>query len=555
MDPLFGIDDVRLCEELQHMALHATVPESMLIALNHMQVSVITLRGRGGAYTGMTGFRKNVISFPQDVSQLRNYQHFLANLAVNDVVNIRRRDMPEGPRKLAAARILNFEMEGIRVEMQGLQGHIEERVVPLTDIEQRMKLPWKPSALGDHFVVFRRRNMKKEEYVDDLRVRRDSVIRILQLLSERRYWRPACDFEPMHRYYTAFDWLDRCEIEECLPENDVPAGLHFKDLEEEPEKKGMTREGFCNFLQEGHFDCPIAIAVLHCWVHGANKAHGNSSLTDFFDSMLSEFLHNPEYNTNVEMKNIAEHDQMPIVWLADYVQKFCMGSWQHEDSSIDEQRAEIVRGISTEAASVSFYLSTWITSGALHGKDVVNVERRMKEQASRIVLPWPEILEDPVAERSDGRFVKSFPVQFPAGVGDLHQERIRADIKASEWCQHMFRYFDGRILSSNSGQRAAWAIFNTALRSFAYDQGGLVHRRADNEVLTKAQLKEFVLNRNDLLRDLCSFGADIPTSSMQWKKEGNRLEWIVRQMSVTFPWIRTDEPTELLTPKRRRKPP
>ena len=65
--------------------------------------------------------------------------------------------MPEGPRTLAAARILNFEMEGIRVEMQGLQGHIEERVVPLTDIAQRMKLPWKPSALGDHFVVFRRR--------------------------------------------------------------------------------------------------------------------------------------------------------------------------------------------------------------------------------------------------------------------------------------------------------------------------------------------------------------------------------------------------------------
>ena len=75
---------------------------------------------------------------------------------------------------------------------------------------------------------------------------------------------------------------------------------------------------------------------------------------------------------------------------------------------------------------------------------------------------WPEILEKPVIERSDGRFVKAFPLEFPAGVGDLHQERLRSDIKAADWAQHVFRYYDGRMLSSNRGHRVVWAIFNTA---------------------------------------------------------------------------------------------
>ena len=39
-----------------------------------------------------------------------------------------------------------------------------------------------------------------------------------------------------------------------------------------------------------------------------------------------------------------------------------------------------------------------------------------------------------------------------------------------------------------------------------------------------------------LLQKVTSFGSDVPTTSMQWKKEGNRLEWIVRQMSWNPPW-------------------
>ncbi len=45
--------------------------------------------------------------------------------------------------------------------------------------------------------------------------------------------------------------------------------------------------------------------------------------------------------------------------------------------------------------------------------------------------------------------------------------------------------------------------------------------------------------RQDLAQKLSTFGADIPTTSMHWKKQGNQLEWIVRHMSWAAPWTST----------------
>ena len=45
--------------------------------------------------------------------------------------------------------------------------------------------------------------------------------------------------------------------------------------------------------------------------------------------------------------------------------------------------------------------------------------------------------------------------------------------------------------------------------------------------------------RQDLTQKLSSFGADIPTTSMHRKRQGNHLEWIVRQMSWAAPWTST----------------
>ena len=82
---------------------------------------------------------------------------------------------------------------------------------------------------------------------------------------------------------------------------------------------------------------------------------------------------------------------------------------------------------------------------------------------NHISYPWPPIGQQPTPQLDDGRFAKSFPIEFPMGQGDLHQPRLRGDFSPEEWAQHLFLYFDGRFLSSTRGHRVTWAIFNTVL--------------------------------------------------------------------------------------------
>ena len=44
------------------------------------------------------------------------------------------------------------------------------------------------------------------------------------------------------------------------------------------------------------------------------------------------------------------------------------------------------------------------------------------------------------------------------------------------------------------------------------------------------------MEREDLVRRVAAFGADIPTTPMYWKRHGNELGWIVRQMSWKPCW-------------------
>ena len=83
MDPLLVRDENRLRKEFQYLFENATVVEEMLVALNHMQVDVCYLRR-----TGLSGFRKNIISFPQDAVELTNLKTFWTNLKVGDIVNV-----------------------------------------------------------------------------------------------------------------------------------------------------------------------------------------------------------------------------------------------------------------------------------------------------------------------------------------------------------------------------------------------------------------------------------------------------------------------------------
>ena len=78
----------------------------------------------------------------------------------------------------------------------------------------------------------------------------------------------------------------------------------------------------------------------------------------------------------------------------------------------------------------------------------------------------------------EGRFVKSFPLEFPMGTGDLRQARVRTDFSVSEYVQHVFRYYTGHFLCSIRGCRVVYALFNTSIREEGRRQGGLVHKQS-----------------------------------------------------------------------------
>ena len=87
------------------------------------------------------------------------------------------------PSVLRRARVLQLVPEGVEVELgDDEENESERRTVALKDVEQRVQVPWKPRDLAENFIVFRRRLGRTETYVEDLRVRKNFVRRLLTLL-------------------------------------------------------------------------------------------------------------------------------------------------------------------------------------------------------------------------------------------------------------------------------------------------------------------------------------------------------------------------------------
>ena len=104
--------------------------------------------------------------------------------------------------------------------------------VDMSSITRRVQLPWKPSDLRNHLIIFRRRNADKDEYIEDLKVRRPLIEQLLQILTAQGPWRPDEPIGPMHQYYTGFERLQSDYISEFLPLDGVPDGLRFETLDE-----------------------------------------------------------------------------------------------------------------------------------------------------------------------------------------------------------------------------------------------------------------------------------------------------------------------------------
>ena len=149
--------------------------------------------------------------------------HFLTNLNIGDLVNVALPDKDCGE-VIFAARIQDFTDDGFQIR---IASEPEPRQVSFVQVRQRIRLPWRPVDLRNNLIILRRRNGDKDEYVEDLRVRRHFVQGILEILTKLGDWRPDRGCEPLHMFYTDFDIMPDHEFEEVLPLDGVPAGFNF----------------------------------------------------------------------------------------------------------------------------------------------------------------------------------------------------------------------------------------------------------------------------------------------------------------------------------------
>ena len=299
-------------------------------------------------------------------------------------------------------------------------------------------------------------------------------------------------------------------------------------------------------------DCDVAKALGYTWTQNL-KASGNETPGDFFASLVAEYREEMQeaLGENSHGEGAVPQMELPMRWLAEYVSRICAPFSFHVNGDTPELiRSALAELIAREMQSVQGYVSTWRSNGAMNALKSKDVEAETRAHVGAHAFAWPQILEQPSRERSDGRFVKAFPLIFPMGVADLYQPRLRSDFHVVEAVQHLFRYHTGHMLRSNDGHRVTWALFNTALREIGYDKGGLVHKNVNERILTKQELQAMYETRRDLVSRVSSFGAEIPTTSMQWKREAHELEWIVRQMSWAPPWTPAESLTEMESKSR-----
>ena len=191
----------------------------------------------------------------------------MSNVTPGDIVNVRIAATPDEPVRVHRARVRKInasdEAWDLRVELP----NGDEREVQWKDIEQRLKLPWRPESLRDHLIILRRRDCRREDYVEDLRVRRNMIKRLLQLLTKRAHWREDRGEEPLHAYYVGFDFMSDDELLKHFPEDDVPATLNIQDLSMADWPTAFSADAFHDWLYEGRNNCEVAEALLHTWTH------------------------------------------------------------------------------------------------------------------------------------------------------------------------------------------------------------------------------------------------------------------------------------------------
>jgi len=207
----------------------------MLLALEHLQVSYVTIER-----TRLHKFRKNIISFPQDIGSFFARMGALRQYRVGDRVNsnrgpplpdeddfreARRPTTKEERERFAvdasghlvfAATVKDVAADGrLVLEYTDADGNVLGEGVEQPDwVRPRVQMPWHPSQLKEALVIMLRRNVGHGRVLEGLEVRWGLVVRVLQALTKLGLWRDSEVMGPMHAAYDPrlFDVLSEEEV-------------------------------------------------------------------------------------------------------------------------------------------------------------------------------------------------------------------------------------------------------------------------------------------------------------------------------------------------------
>ena len=233
MDPCFRFP----VDDLQWLFDQATVVEAMLIALEHMQVNFVTVSA-----TGLRKFRRNTLSFPQDVVSFAQRLDLMKQYRPGDRVNSVRgpgQDPRNPDREVKkAVQATDEERRQFAVDWAGdliIPGRVRQRLPDgllvvdydsggeglerVENLTPRVTMPWHPKQVPLH-IMLRRNVGRGKDVLEGLEVRWAFVANLVQALCAfprdgYGEWRlGGSKEEPMHKYYDPrlFHMMDADEL-------------------------------------------------------------------------------------------------------------------------------------------------------------------------------------------------------------------------------------------------------------------------------------------------------------------------------------------------------
>ena len=595
MDPVFRFPR----EELQQLFDSASIVEAMLVALEHMQVNFVTV-----SRTRLHKFKKNVISFPQDIAAFARRVGLLDGYRAGDRVNSvcgPGEDLARAPRVAVAAseeerQVCGVDEEGRLVFAATVLEVTAAGVLSLSYdvggrgletpsmVWPRVRMPWHPKFLKGQLAFMLRRNIGQGRVLEGLEVRWDMVSRLLGALTCVGPWRLDGSVGPMHSWYSSklFDRMTASEFASVYDaagadgaprdirtaEGLVQAGFDVRLLGE-AEDEGVAADGepaldvdestFVRWLTLAA--CSLGTAVAEWWLQqpaDAENAGGvglkaceEETSSDLF-ARICEGVAEPGGTSRASV-TVPEL----VAWLIDHN---AGGAFTVAD---EDERRELSDDVLLELSVAAAQWQLLESSGSVErAEECGDAEEEALRGAERVVYGWPSRKAEATEPRAPGRFAKSFPLEFPMGVADLYDERPRP-VTVEEYVQHMLRHGSGRMVNDARGHRLLWALVNTTLLREAQGKGVVVHRNCMRRfgarlhgqgVMTKAMLRDMLQSEEtmrSLVGQLMSVGKEVRSTPMHWSFEGRKLTAAVQYLSWRPPWVQSHDPAEEMDPGAR----